>query len=526
MLEQLDWSILLFFNGHHSPWADSAMMTITGKWTWLPLYVILVALMVWRCGWRRSIVYLLGIAAVITLADQTCATWIRPAIARLRPCSPNNPISELIQTVNNYAPGSYSFPSCHAANTFALATFLSLALRNRGITIFMFSWAGIVSISRLYLGVHYPTDLLVGALIGSAIAMIIFFICSRIKFGKKVIICLCLITSSQNSIAQKFEWGGEFSTIFDNREGDGRHTAAETYFLTRLSPEIGLSFDDGKHKIMGGAVWIQPIGCEWDNYKISPTLYYRYESKKLRGSLGMFPRTQLIRRLPEYLVSDSVSYFQHNLRGALFQISDNCGFFEFIADWRGMQSKTRREAFSVIAQGEWQKPHKIFLCGGSAMLNHLAKVKNAPPEQFVVDNIVANPYIGADFMPLLKPWNNWHTLSLRVGFLTSLTRDRANGEWLTAMGARCELDATYWRFTLRNVTWFGNKPLFPLYYKFGAQLNEGEPYYASKWYNQTQVSCLILQYKEIIKLQAELDFHFADNNDFMFYQRIILSVTI
>lgn len=526
MLEQLDHNILFFINGHHSQWADTAMMTITGKWTWIPLYILLVGLMLWRCGWRRTIVYLLGIAAVITLTDQACASWIRPAVERLRPCSPENPINPLIQTVNGYAPGSYSFPSCHAANTFALATFLSLEFCNRRMTIFIYLWAAIVSISRLYLGVHYPSDLLGGALIGSAIAIIIYFICSRIKFGRKALLILCLISSTQISYAQKFEWGGEFSTIFDNREGNGRHTAAETYFLTRLAPEIGLSLNNGQHKIMGGVVWTQPIGAEWDNYKISPTLYYRFESKKLRGSLGMFPRTQLVRQLPEYLVSDSLSYFQHNLRGALFQIVENNGFFEFIVDWRGMQSKTRREAFSIIGQGEWQNPQKIFLCGGTAMLNHLAKVKNAPVNQFVVDNIVVNPFIGVDFKPLLKPWNNWHNLSLQVGFLTSLTRDRGNGKWLTAMGARCELDATFWRFTLKNTTWAGNKPLFPLYSKFGAQLHEGEPYYSSKWYNRTQVSCLILQYRNLVKLKAELDFHFADNNDFMFYQRINLSVTI
>lgn len=526
MLEQLDHNLLFFFNGTHSEWADSVMMTITGKWTWIPFYVILVGLMFWRCGWRRSIVYLLAIAAVITLTDQACASWIRPAVERLRPCSPDNPLSAMIQTVNGYCPGSYSFPSCHAANTFALASFLSLTFRNRGITLTMFAWATIVSISRLYLGVHYPSDLLAGALIGSAIATLIFLITSKIKFGKNAIAAICLIGTTFGANAQKFEWGGEFSTIFDNREGDGRHAAAETYFLTRLAPEIGISFSEGRHRVMGGAVWVQPIGCEWDNHRISPTLYYRYESNNIRGSLGMFPRTQLIRPLPEYLVSDSVDYFQHNLRGALFQTLGRNGFFEFIVDWRGMQSKTRREAFSIIAQGEWQKPQKMLLWGGTAMLNHLAKVKDAPANQFVVDNLVINAHIGVDFTPLLKNWRNWHSLSLRVGPLASLTRDRGNGDWLSAAGARCELDATFWRFTLRNVTWVGNKPLFPLYSKYGAQLNEGEPYYASKWYNRTQLSGLILKYKDIISLKGELDFHFADNDDFMFYQRIILTVKI
>ncbi len=526
MLEQLDNNILFFFNGHHSQWLDTTMMTITGKWTWIPLYAILVGLLFWRCGWRRALIYLLGIAAVITLTDQACASWIRPAVERLRPCSPDNPISAMIQTVGGYAPRSFSFPSCHAANTFALATFLSFAFRNRGITISLFIWATIVSISRLYLGVHYPSDSLAGAVIGSGIATIMFFLFSKIKFGKKAFATIGLICVCFTANAQKFEWGGEFSTIFDNREGNGRHTAAETYFLTRLSPEIGISFDEGKHKVMGGAVWVQPIGCEWDGHRISPTLYYRYESKNVRGSFGMFPRTQLLRPLPDYLVSDAVSYFQHNIRGALFQTLGRNGFFEFIVDWRGMQSQTRREAFSIVAQGRWQTPQQIFMWGGTAMLNHLAKVKNAPADQFVVDNLVANLHAGVDFKPLLTNWHNWHNLSLEVGPLASLTRDRANGDWLSAVGVRCELDATFWRFNLRNITWVGNKPLFPLYSKFGATLNEGEPYYASKWYNSTKLSGLILQHKKLINLKAELDFHLADNNDFMFYQRIILTIKI
>lgn len=528
MLDRLisaDQSALLWFNGYHTPLLDSVMMAITGKWIWVPLYAVLVGILFWRCGWRRALIYLAGIALTITLSDQICASWLRPMVGRLRPADPLNPLSSLVQTVNGYCPRSPSFPSCHAANTFALATFLSLALRMRPMTWFMFIWATIVCWSRLYLGVHHPGDILAGAVIGSAIAAAVYLAVSKIKIRPRVAAMFAVATIGSAN-AQNFEWGGEFGVFFDNREGNAIHTPAETYFLTRLAPEIGVSFNDGQHRVMGGAVYTQPIGCEWDGHRISPTLYYRYESAHFSGSLGMFPRRQLIRRLPEYLVSDSTRYFQNNLRGALLQYKTGLGFFEFICDWRGMQTTKRREAFAVIFTGEYRHPQGFFRAGGTAMLNHLAKVKNAPADQFVVDNLIANPTVGIDFMPLLKPWSNWHELNLNAGPLASLTRDRADNRWRQAIGVRAELTAGFWRLGLRNVAWAGNRPLFPLYAQFGPQLSEGEPFYASKWYNRTEISGVLISWRDIIDLRAELDFHWADRSDFMFYQRILLTVTI
>lgn len=517
----LDEALELWFNSWHTPWADEAMMIITDRWTWVPFYVILAALMVRRLGWRRALVMLVAIGVMITITDQLCATYIRPRLGRLRPCDVDNPLSASIVSVRDYAPQSYSLPSCHAANCFALATFLGLCMRRRAMTWLMFAWATVVCWSRLYLGVHHPFDILAGAAIGSAIACGIYWLTTKIRFGKRLAAAAATILIATACHAQKFEWGGEFGAVFDNREGDATYTRAETYFLTRLSPEIGVSFDKGKHRIMGGVDYVQPIGCEWDGRRFSPTLYYRYESRNFSGSMGMFPRRQLIRPLPEYLVSDSTRYFQNNLRGALLQYQSERGFFEFLCDWRGMQTTKRREAFAVILSGEYR--YKLLRAGGTAMLNHLAKVKNAPDDQYVVDNIIANPYVGIDFMPLLKPWRHWKQLRLDAGPLGSLTRDRADGRWLQSAGIRSELTAEFWRLRLRNALWAGNRPLFPLYAKFGPALNEGEPFYAAKWYNRTEISGLLLRWKKAVELRAELDFHLAPN-DFMFYQRILLTI--
>lgn len=98
-----------------------------------------------------------------------------PEVCRLRPSNPANPLSEMVHIVGGYRGGSYGFPSCHAANSFALASFLILLFANRKLSLFIFAWAVLNSYSRVYLGVHYPGDLLVGAIIGTAAGLAMAF---------------------------------------------------------------------------------------------------------------------------------------------------------------------------------------------------------------------------------------------------------------------------------------------------------------------------------------------------------------
>lgn len=123
----------------------------------------------------QTLAVLVCVALAITIADQVCATLIRPEVCRLRPSNPENPLSEMVHIVGGYRGGSYGFPSCHAANSFALASFLTLLFANRKLSLFIFAWAVLNSYSRVYLGVHYPGDLLVGAIIGTAAGMAMAF---------------------------------------------------------------------------------------------------------------------------------------------------------------------------------------------------------------------------------------------------------------------------------------------------------------------------------------------------------------
>lgn len=175
-LSDIDARLLLIVNGAHSPFFDSVMWCISGRWIWVPFYAVLAYLLFRRMSWKRASICLVTIGLIILAADQTCATLIRPEIGRLRPANLNNPLSSFVHVVNGYRGGRYGFPSCHAANTFALAVFMSLVIRHKWFTVMMFSWAFIVSYSRMYLGFHYFGDLFCGATIGSLFAVLFYYL--------------------------------------------------------------------------------------------------------------------------------------------------------------------------------------------------------------------------------------------------------------------------------------------------------------------------------------------------------------
>ncbi len=174
MWKEFEQSILFAINGAHSPVFNHIMWFVSGKATWIPFYVMLTAFIGYRFGWRKMVLVLLSIGAIIALADQTCATLIRPAFERLRPSHPDNPDSAFIQLVNGYRGGRYGFPSCHAANTVALAVFMILLTRLKWMTVLMITWSAAVCYSRMYLGVHYPSDILVGGAVGAIYAVLVY----------------------------------------------------------------------------------------------------------------------------------------------------------------------------------------------------------------------------------------------------------------------------------------------------------------------------------------------------------------
>ena len=176
---QLDTNIFLWLNSFHHIFWDIFMKMATGKLIWIGMYAAIL-FAIWRAyGWRTLVIMAVASALTVTLADQLTASLLRPMFERLRPANLDNPISAMVHVVDGYRGGRYGFPSCHAANTFAITTLLSLLVSRWRFTIFMVLWAMLNCYSRIYLGVHYPGDLLAGLVVGCSCGAFIYLI-SRI----------------------------------------------------------------------------------------------------------------------------------------------------------------------------------------------------------------------------------------------------------------------------------------------------------------------------------------------------------
>ncbi len=162
---EIDQRLFLFLNEQHVDWLDPIMFWISGKKEWIPLYMLIIGFITWKLRWK-SIPIFLGIALTVLFADQTTSGFMKPFFARLRP-SHDPAIADQVHTINGYLGGLYSFASSHASNTFGVASILWLSLKSRfPFFVWMFAWAALVSYTRIYLGVHYPADVVVGAMVG------------------------------------------------------------------------------------------------------------------------------------------------------------------------------------------------------------------------------------------------------------------------------------------------------------------------------------------------------------------------
>jgi len=180
-LVNTDNNLFLLINGAHNQTFDFIMWWISKPITWLPLY-ILMAYIIIRKYKQSGIIFIILAGLLIALSDQTSVHLFKNVFQRLRPCH-NPELQGLVHMVNGKCGGSYGFVSSHAANMFAVATYVFLILRKhyRYFSLGLFFWAALVSYSRIYLGVHYPADVFAGALLGVVCGIITWYIAGFVQ---------------------------------------------------------------------------------------------------------------------------------------------------------------------------------------------------------------------------------------------------------------------------------------------------------------------------------------------------------
>ena len=172
MIVRLDQQLFLYLNSLNSPFWDEVMYAISGVIIWVPLYLAILTYLGFKYK-RKFWVVLFFIILGVTLADQISVKLFKYTFERLRPC--HEPALEgLVHIVRGKCGGQYGFVSSHAANCFYAAIMSGLLVRKRWFSISMICWAAVIGYSRIYLGVHYPGDVICGSALGILIGWSIF----------------------------------------------------------------------------------------------------------------------------------------------------------------------------------------------------------------------------------------------------------------------------------------------------------------------------------------------------------------
>lgn len=185
-LDSLDKSIFLSLNGIHNNFFDILMWYVSKTATWTLMLLVLLFIL-FKNNWKMALLVVIGVALTITLADQISSGLIKEVVERFRPTH-NPDLEGLVHTVNGKKGGLYGFVSSHAANTMGVTVFISFLFRNKNISSLMILWSLLVSYSRIYLGVHYPGDIIGGMIVGAISGMVVYkvymYAVKRLKYDE------------------------------------------------------------------------------------------------------------------------------------------------------------------------------------------------------------------------------------------------------------------------------------------------------------------------------------------------------
>lgn len=173
-------SLFLWLNSQHNAFFDSFMSIYSGKIIWIPFVISALGVFTVKTKKMEALLVILAIVLVCTLCDQLASSIIKPMCERVRPTYYPG-IENLVHTVENYRGGRFGFISSHSANGFGTATFSALLFRHRLFTFAIFLWASISAYSRIYLGVHFISDVVGGILVGCLMGWVVYVLYTKAR---------------------------------------------------------------------------------------------------------------------------------------------------------------------------------------------------------------------------------------------------------------------------------------------------------------------------------------------------------
>lgn len=303
------------------------------------------------------------------------------------------------------------------------------------------------------------------------------------------ILCLfCLISvQAQTSL----EWQLNGKGFFDNSEGDDSYRTTMTYSGLRVSPEVGVGLDNGKHALMAGWSGLAEWGHKGGYTDGDPIIYYRYQNRGFRFLFGSFDRDRLIGDYPSYMISDTIRYYRPMIQGFAFQYQNDGGdHVEAFLDWTSARSDTKREQFMLGFSA--RKAIGQLAVGAEGYYYHYALTWKSDESEHIHDYFVGHPYIG------YTPVNigGLSKLDLRLGTLISLDRERGGDSWHTPVGFTAEVKAAYRNLFAEQLFYAGAKQQHYGSSHFG-QFYWSDTYYQAHFYSRTDVKYRFIAHNNV-----------------------------